>query len=204
MPLDKATKDNIIVAAITGAGPIGADADTWEANVLRGARRITAILSDTDSNFGKAIEEIDGAGKFVMLLSLVKKETKSTRGVCYFQEAPKLENGVFAAPRYTSEQISAVHAEQTAARAAGVKPLPALPEGLEAIRTDRTDTIDGLLMAKEASGLVGHRVLVYKVMEVAANNPNIKVRVLKLLTDLGAVDTFVVPAKAAAAAPAAA
>ena len=197
MAIDKAVRDSIIVAAITGAGTVGEDAELWEASVLRGARKITAVLSDPESVFAKAVDEIDSASKFVSLLSLVKREEKSKRGVVYFQTLPRIENGVAPVPTFTFEQVSAIHAEQASLRAAGVKSadLPKLPDGLEAIRTDRTDTLDGLLMAKEATSLIGHRVLVYKINEVLKSNPNLKVRVLKHLTDLGSYDSYVVPAK---------
>ncbi|QNE48701.1 hypothetical protein F1C58_16720 (plasmid) [Glaciihabitans sp. INWT7] len=206
MALDKATKDNIIVAAITGAGPVGDNAEAWEAKVLAGARKITAVLSDPESVFVKAIDEIDSSTKFVALLSLVKKEAKSTRGVLYFQDVPRIENGVSPAPLYTSEQIQAAHAIQVAARAAGTKSadMPKLPEGLEALRTERTDSLDGYNMAQDALGLIGHRVLVYKVIETMKTNPNLKVRVVRLVTDLGKYDGYVVPVKAAPVAVAAA
>ena len=202
MAIDKAIKDNIIVAAITGAGPMGENAEEWEANVLRAARRITAVLADETNPYAKAIDEIDAASKFISLVSLVKKEASSTRGVVYFQPIPKGEKGQHPAPQFTYDQILAIHAEQAAARNAGQKP-PDLPEGLEAIRTERTDVIDGLLLAKEATSLVGHRVVVYKINEPIKNG-TLKVRVLRHLTDLGAYPGYVVPAAKPAAVPAAA
>lgn len=204
MALDKAIRDSIIVAAITGAGPVGDNADVWEANVLRGARKITAVLSDPDSVFTKAVDEIDGASKFVSLVCLVKKEPKSTRGLVYFQDVPRIENGVLPAPRYTYEQVLAAHNVLAAARAAGTKStdMPKLPEGLELIRTERTDVLDGHMMAKEAVGLVGHRVLVFKVNEPIKNSTN-NVRVVKHLQDLGVYDSYVVPAAKAPVASAA-
>ena len=202
MAIDSATRDQIIVAAVTGAGPVGDNAEEWEVSVLRGARKITAVLSDPESIFAKAVEEIDGAGKFVSLVSLVKKEKSSTRGIVYIQDVPRIEGNVVPVPRYTYEQISAIHVEQTAARTAGNKPDPR-PDGLEAIRTERTDTLDGLTMAKEATSLIGHRVLIYKVQEVAKNNPNLKVRVLRHVTDLGRYESFVIPTPAVVAAPSA-
>jgi hypothetical protein len=197
MALDKAVKDSIIVAAITASGPAGDNAEEWEANVLRSARRITSILSEETNVFAKAIDEIVDSSKFVSLICLVKKETSSTRGVVYFQNIPKVENGQIPALAYTYEQVLAVHTEQAAARAAGARPAD-LPEGLEAIRTDRTDTIDGLLMAKEATGLVGHRVVVYKINEPIKGG-SLKVRVVKQLTDLGRIDSYIVPAAPAVA-----
>jgi hypothetical protein len=201
MAIDKAVRDSIIVAAITGAGPVGPDAELWEADVLRGARRITAILSDETNIFGKAIDEIDTSSKFIALISLVRKEPSSTRGVVYFQNIPKGERGQYPAPLFTYDQITAVHAIQAAARKAGQKP-PDLPEGLETIRTQRTDTSDGLLLAKEASSLIGHRVVIFKINEPIGDGKR-NVRVVRHLTDLGAYEGYALPAPAVAAAPAA-
>jgi hypothetical protein len=203
MAIDKAVKDSIIVAAITGAGPVGDNIDEWEANVLRGARRITAVLADESNPFAKAIDEIDTSSKFISLVSLVKREASSTRGVVYFQDIPKGEKGQHPAPQFTYDEVAAVHAIQAAARNAGQKP-PDLPEGLEAIRTERTDVLDGLLLAKEATSLIGHRVVVYKINEPIKGG-TLKVRVLRHMTDLGAYPGYVVPAaKPAVAAVAAA
>jgi hypothetical protein len=195
MAIDKAVKDSIIVAAITSAGPAGDDAALWEANVLRAARKITAVLADESNPFAKAIDEIDGASKFIAVVSLVKRETSSTRGVVYFQAPIRNNNEKWEnwTPPLTYEQVAAIHAEQAAARAAGQRPAD-LPEGLEAIRTERTDTVDGLLMAKEATALIGHRVVVYKIQEPIKNGTQ-KVRVLRQVTDLGVFDAYVVPAK---------
>ncbi|WAC50536.1 hypothetical protein [Frigoribacterium sp. SL97] len=196
--MDASTKSSIIVAAMTAAGPVGDDAEMWEALVLRNVRNITATLSDTDSNFGRAVDEIEGASKYVAVISLVKKEQKSTRGLVYLQPVPRIEGGVTPAPAYTFEQVLAIHEQQTAQRAAGKKP-DDLPDGLEVIRTDRTDTgKDGLLMAKELTSLVGHRILVHKVMETSAKNEKIKVRVIKHAKDLGRYESYALPAPAAA------
>lgn len=53
----------------------------------------------------------------------------------------------------------------------------------EQVRTDRTDTARGALMARTAKALVGHRVMVYIEMEETPQGR--KVRILRHLTDLG-------------------
>lgn len=53
----------------------------------------------------------------------------------------------------------------------------------EVVRTDRTDTGRGALMARQVKALVGHRVMVYIEMERMTNGN--KVRILRHLTDLG-------------------
>lgn len=58
------------------------------------------------------------------------------------------------------------------------------PDGIEKMRTERTDQPDGKSMWRIALGLKGHRVLVYKELQEAG--PDRKVRVCIHLTDLGA------------------
>jgi hypothetical protein len=58
------------------------------------------------------------------------------------------------------------------------------PDGIEKMRTERTDQPDGKSMWRVALGLKGHRVLVFKELQEAG--PDRKVRVCIHLTDLGA------------------
>lgn len=60
-----------------------------------------------------------------------------------------------------------------------------LSEGYEIVRTERTDDPEGLMVASEAKALVGHRVLLWVVLEPWANNADKKTRVLLHLMDLG-------------------
>lgn len=71
--------------------------------------------------------------------------------------------------------------------------------GYEIVRTERTDDPEGLMVASEAKSLLGHRVLVWVVLEPWANNPNKKTRVLVHLMDLGADDRYDADAGALAA-----
>lgn len=61
--------------------------------------------------------------------------------------------------------------------------------GYEKVRTDRTDSDSGLMVASEAKSLIGHRVLVYMVLEETSRG-NTKVRVLVHLNDLGVDDRY--------------
>lgn len=56
----------------------------------------------------------------------------------------------------------------------------------EEIRTDRTDSPEGLAMANVVRGLVGHKVLIWKEIE-EYNQGKGKVRVLRHVEDLGLV-----------------
>lgn len=61
----------------------------------------------------------------------------------------------------------------------------------EEIRTDRTDTPEGLAMANIVKGLVGHRVLIWKELEEMGGGSNgRKVRILRHVEDLGVDPTF--------------
>ena len=57
--------------------------------------------------------------------------------------------------------------------------------GYETVRTERTDDPEGLMLASEAKALIGHRVLLWVILEPWANNPDKKTRVLQHLMDLG-------------------
>jgi hypothetical protein len=57
------------------------------------------------------------------------------------------------------------------------------PDGIEKVRTDRTDNASGLAMAKKVQSLKGHRVRVWVAMEPAGDD--IDVRVLAWIEDLG-------------------
>ncbi|KQO98656.1 hypothetical protein [Leifsonia sp. Leaf264] len=192
MALDKAVKDSIILSAISGAGPVGDSIEDWEARVLAGSRQITAILGDDTNIFAKAIEEIEESAKFVALVSLVRPERSSTRGLVYFQVLPRVGQGETPVPTFDFQTVLAHHKAFVAARANGQQ--YQLPEGLECIRTQRTDAIDGYNLAAQASGLVGHRAVFYKINEPIGNGSK-NVRVVRLFKDLGKVESYVVPPK---------
>jgi hypothetical protein len=61
------------------------------------------------------------------------------------------------------------------------------PDGIESMRTERTDQPDGISMYRRALGLKDHRVLVFKEVQPTAD-PNKKVRICLHLIDLGMPD----------------
>jgi hypothetical protein len=61
------------------------------------------------------------------------------------------------------------------------------PDGIESMRTERTDQPDGMSMYRRALGLKDHRVLVFKEVQPTAD-PNKKVRICLHLIDLGMPD----------------
>ena len=70
------------------------------------------------------------------------------------------------------------------------KEIDGLDPGYEIVRADRTDDPEGLMVASEAKALVGHRVLVWVVLEPWASDTARKTRVLVHLMDLGADDRY--------------
>ena len=61
------------------------------------------------------------------------------------------------------------------------------PDGIEQARTERTDSPDGLLMARTLRGLTGHRVALW-IEEQTTGNGARKVRVIQHVKDLGWAD----------------
>jgi len=61
------------------------------------------------------------------------------------------------------------------------------PDGVEQARTERTDSPDGLLMARTLRGLTGHRVALW-IEEQTTGNGARKVRVIQHVKDLGRAD----------------
>lgn len=60
------------------------------------------------------------------------------------------------------------------------------PDGIEPGRTERTDSPAGRAVALKARGLIGHRVLAYRVQEKMGTGASAKsVRVIVALVDLG-------------------
>lgn len=66
------------------------------------------------------------------------------------------------------------------------KEIDGVDPGHEYVRTERTDDPEGLMLASEAKALIGHRVLLWVVLEPWANNADKKTRVVLHLMDLGA------------------
>src|SRR5699024_2401544 len=64
------------------------------------------------------------------------------------------------------------------------KEIDGIEPGYEIVRTDRTDDPEGLMVASEAKALIGHRVLVWVVLEPWASDCSRKTRVLVHLMDL--------------------
>ena len=61
------------------------------------------------------------------------------------------------------------------------------PDGIEQARTERTDSPDGLLMARTLRGLTGHRVALW-IEEQTTGDGARKVRIVQHVKDLGLAD----------------
>lgn len=95
---------------------------------------------------------------------------------------------VMTAQRFTADLV-AVDIEESSTRAILTLRSDSADaeDGLEQIRSDRTDHPDGARMADQARTMIGRRVLVFKAMEDAG--PQKKVRVCVHLIDLGEAKT---------------
>jgi hypothetical protein len=74
------TKEQIIIAAISAAGPQGDDLDAWRLRVLENAGSFTAMLAPT-SDVSKVIDSVQGSKVFPATILAIKKEDSSTRGL---------------------------------------------------------------------------------------------------------------------------
>lgn len=117
------------------------------------------------------------------------EETLVSLALMAEEESPTMRRlaRILGAQRFVAEFVS-VRIEESSTRAVlalQVKPTADAPDGVEQIRTDRTDHRDGARMFRLAQKLVGHRVIVFKVLEDMDGQPNRKVRVAVHLVDLG-------------------
>ncbi|WP_022893258.1 hypothetical protein [Agromyces subbeticus] len=69
------------------------------------------------------------------------------------------------------------------------RPTEQNPSGEEQVRTERTDNVDGMSMARLARSLKGHDVTLWVEIEQMAKDPNKKVRILRHLEDNGVAET---------------
>jgi hypothetical protein len=143
--------DKVLEIAVTAAGPMGDDLATWRDRVEAAAVEVS-ILADDKSPLQERVAKVMGSAKFVGVITGVKVEETSTRGVVRINTGQVTRN---------------------------------CPDGIETIRTERGDSVAGAQMIELAKRLKNHRVLVYKAMETSASDPNVKVRVLVHLIDLG-------------------
>lgn len=95
------------------------------------------------------------------------------------------------APRFVAELVD-VKIEQSSTRAILSLKTDDItekkPDGIETMRTERTDQPDGMSMYRRALSLKGHRVLVFKFIDTAGNDATKKVRICLHLIDLGMPD----------------
>lgn len=147
--MEQPEKNQIVLAAISAAGPVGDDPVAWNARVLEMAAKIV-VMTSPKSDVMKHIDSVSGAVVYTATLLAITKEPSSTRGLL------KLRTKV-------SE-----HA----------------PDGVEELRTERTDSAVGLAMARRCRALVGHRVVVWKDVQKKSNGTG-NVRVIAHIEDLG-------------------
>ena len=142
--------------------------------ISKAIRELVAELSEGSASW-KLIDKMTGRAEgldlknFVGTIVKVTREKSSTRGKLLLYTG-------------TEKEVEA------GKNADGSKKY--LPAGYEIVRTDRTDDPEGLMVASEAKALIGHRVLVWVVLEPWASDANRKTRVLVHLMDLGEDDRY--------------
>lgn len=99
--------------------------------------------------------------------------------------ASRVIDGVAAAKMFPGVVVK-VERERSSTRALvtlRTRPSDHHPDGIESCRSERTDSPDGLALARQVQALIGHRVLAY--VEVEQLSAGKAVRVLRHVVDLG-------------------
>ncbi|WP_277212289.1 hypothetical protein [Isoptericola croceus] len=81
MDIDAATKQQIVVAAMSAVGPVGEDSAAWESEVARTAARFTAVAGNDQHPAFRAVEQVAAAKVFTGTVVSIVKEQSSTRGL---------------------------------------------------------------------------------------------------------------------------
>lgn len=160
---DSAARTQIILAAISASGPRD---EEWFARVVANTRDI-ALLTADNSDLSKLVDGLTGEGLKVFpgTITAIRRESKSTRGVVYLNTGTDhVVKGNKRVPQdpFTGQPV---------------------PDGIEFVRTDRTDSEIGRSLAVQCKSLIGHRVLAYMRLEEMANGN--KVRTLVGVVDQG-------------------
>lgn len=165
--LDSKTRNDLLLAAMTAVGPVNEPTtnsngavvasvkETWEHLVEQKAMEILTMGAE-GSRFSRALDVVATAHD--KQIDTSKAFSAVVKGIEFH---PKSKRVIV-----TLRTKRANGAEED-----------------EVVRTDRTDTGRGALMARQVNALVDHRVMVYIEMEKMANGN--KVRILRHLTDLG-------------------
>jgi hypothetical protein len=78
--VEQAEKNQIVIAAVNAAGPVGEDAEAWNGRVLELASQFTAMLAP-NSTVSKVIDGVNNSKVFTGTVLEIKKEETSTRGL---------------------------------------------------------------------------------------------------------------------------
>ena len=147
--MEQEAVNEIVLAAVGAAGPVGDDRGAWMDRVTDLAAEITVMCSDR-SRVARRVQSIASSKVFTAVVVGGKLEASSTRGVVNLRT-----------------KATAQH-----------------PDGLEQVRTERTDTRDGMAMWDRLKALKGHRVVLWvEVQEY--NGGGSKARVAQHVEDLG-------------------
>lgn len=160
--MDAQTRTAIIAAAYAAAGPLPDVSDTdayaeHQAKVVEAIATITVTSEDEESFANKAIDQVTPGPNVKRFSGVIEKVTKEE-----------------ATTRGVVHIRTRVHPEYA-------------PDGVEKVRTERTDNPVGLSMAKRLRSLRGHKVLMWVEIESFTNRSgaNRKSRVVRFCRDLG-------------------
>ena len=147
--MEQDATNQVILAAVNAAGPVGDDRSAWMDKVCDLAAEITVMCSDR-SRVARRVQSVSNSKVFTAAIVGGKLEASSTRGVVNLRTKPTTQH----------------------------------PDGIEQVRTERTDTPDGMTMWDQLKALKGHRVVLWvEVQEY--NGGQGKVRVVQHVEDLG-------------------
>lgn len=165
MSLDSKTRLELMIAAMNAVGPVPAEPTRSSSGA--------EIASPTEQ------WEFDVEQKAMEIMTMASQGSRFSRALDVIATA---HDRSVSSSKAFSATVKGVEIEERSRRAVLTVRARGAEED-EQVRTDRTDTGRGALMARTAKALVGHRVMVYIEMEETSQGR--KVRILRHLTDLG-------------------
>jgi len=160
--MEAQTRTAVIAAAYAAAGPLPVDADEdaraeHKARVVQAITTITVTAADEKSFANRAIDQVTPGPNVKVFTGTVVKVTREE-----------------STTRGIVHLRTRVHAEYA-------------PDGIEQVRTERTDDSIGLAIARRLRSLKGHRVLLWVEIEsfTSKNGSKRKSRVVRHVEDLG-------------------
>lgn len=190
--LHREDRDAMVLAAIQMTGPL-----VEKAPVFSGTIELTPPLADEDidpdsedaADWEGSLRVVGTKSSYPEWAALVKRNFLRVR-MMMEDDSPLVESlEVLDRCRVFDANVVSVEKEERSTRGlVTLKSAPSSfhPDGLEQVRTERTDSADGRLMAQEMYNLIGHRVRIW-IEKVTFSNggKNGEVRIVRFVQDLG-------------------